>query len=259
MSLKFPLPLEVVDRQPYSIPGPARVCILPDVHTPYHSQEALTVALDYARKWRPTHLLLNGDWVDFYAVSDFDRDPKKRDLAAEADRAKAGLQALRKAFPGARIVFKAGNHEARIQRYLWHKAPEIAGVIALQVPELLGLAVIKADYVPSLTQVRIGKLVVIHGHEYRWAISNPVNPARGLFLRAKTSALCSHHHQKSNHSESDINGHLITTWSTGCLCQLSPDYNPINNWSHGFALVEVGKDGAYDVENLKIYKGRVYR
>lgn len=259
VSFKFPPPLEVVDRKPYTIQGPARVLVLPDVHMPYHDAEAVDMAMEWGAKWKPTHVLLNGDWVDFYAASDFDRDPNKRNIMVEVVQARLGLEILRKRFPRAKIVFKAGNHEARFQRFLWHKAPEIAGVPALSLPELLTLSEYKADYVPSLVQIRVGKLVVIHGHEYRWAISNPVNPARGLFLRAKSSALCSHHHQKSNHSEQDIQGHLITTWSTGCLCGLSPDYNPINNWSHGFAAIEVSPDGAYDVENLKIYKGRVYR
>lgn len=259
VSIQFPAALDVPERHPYRIEGPARVLILSDIHTPYHSPEALALMAEWAVKWKPTYVLFNGDSVDFYAISAFERDPKKRDLQTELEGGFLLMTTLRKAFPRARFVLKGGNHEARWQRYLWTKAPEIAGVPCLSLPELLQLPRFKADFVPELTQVRLGKLVVIHGHEYRWAISNPVNPARGLFLRAKTSALCGHHHQRSTHSEADAMGHLISTWSTGCLCHLSPDFNPMNNWSHGFAAVEVGKDGAYDVDNLKIYKGKVYR
>jgi hypothetical protein len=53
-------------------------------------------------------------------------------------------------------------------------------------------------------------------------------------------------------------GKLITTWSTGCLCNLNPDYMVLNKWNHGFAFVEVGSNGDFTVKNHRIYKGRVW-
>ncbi len=77
-------------------------------------------------------------------------------------------------------------------------------------------------------------------------------------LRARVSALCSHFHQRSEHSTRDGNGKLLTTWSTGCLCQLAPDYAPFNEWSHGFATVAVDKNGAFEVTNHKIIDGQLW-
>lgn len=257
----FPKALFVPDRTPYRIPGPARVLVLPDVHIPYHDKNAIEIALDWGAKWKPTHILLNGDWVDFYAISFFQRDPRLRDLQKEIELSDAGLKDIRKRFPRVKIILKAGNHEARWRSWLWTHAPELAGVPRLSLESLLSLDTFKVEMVPSLTQIRLGKLVVIHGHEYRWgAIANPVNPARGLYLKTKTSALCSHHHQvPTRHSDTDAMGHLTTTWATGCLCHLSPDYNPMNNWGHGFAAVEIGRAGEYDVMNARIYKGKVWQ
>ena len=106
--------------------------------------------------------------------------------------------------------------------------------------------------------IRLGKLNVIHGHEYRFSISNPVNPARGFFLRTKTHVLGSHFHQPSHHSETNLEGCMISAWSTGCLCNVHPEYSPINNWGQGFAFVVVDKEGAFRVENLRIVGGKVW-
>lgn len=48
------------------------------------------------------------------------------------------------------------------------------------------------------------------------------------------------------------------TWSTGCLCDLHPDYAPLNKWNHGFAFVEVFNGGKFEVQNLFISDGKVY-
>jgi hypothetical protein len=73
-------------------------------------------------------------------------------------------------------------------------------------------------------------------------------------LKAKVAAMQGHNHQTSEHTERDMNGRITTTYSLGCLCQLSPQYLPLNKWNHGFAVVEV--DGnEFKVENKRINDG----
>jgi hypothetical protein len=50
----------------------------------------------------------------------------------------------------------------------------------------------------------------------------------------------------------------IASYSTGCLCQLTPRYARVNRWNHGFATLEAEKGGDWDIRNLKIIKGKVY-
>lgn len=252
--MSLPTPWPVPERNPYRIPGPARVLVLSDVHVPFHATEILTLALDYAKKWKPTHVLLNGDLIDFYAESEFLRNPKMRNLAGELAMGNEFLAYLRGLFPKAPIIYKRGNHEMRWDSYLIKNAPELFGLLTTTFEAQFPDWVI---HVPPLTAVELGALLVLHGHEYRFAIQNPVNPARGLFLRTLTNALCGHFHQVSEHSGKDGHGKLLTTWSTGCLCELSPDWLSRNNWGHGFATVEVAADGAFDVQNLRVYKGKV--
>jgi hypothetical protein len=99
---------------------------------------------------------------------------------------------------------------------------------------------------------------VIHGHEFGYGVSNPVNPARTFFLKAKCHVIGGHYHQTSHHSEKNLEQNLVSAWSSGCLCEEHPDYRPINNWSLGFVFVELDNHGAFRVENKRIVGGRVW-
>ena len=80
-----------------------------------------------------------------------------------------------------------------------------------------------------------------------------LNPARGLFLKTKSWAMCGHSHTTSEHTERDIRGTILTTWSVGCLCDLSPDYHAFgNNWNWGVSIVETQANGDFQVDNRRI-------
>ena len=232
-----------------------RGLIASDWHIPYHDQEACEIAVNHAIDSGHTDwLLINGDFLDCYQLSNWERDPRARRFDQELDIARMVLERLGGIFK--RKVYKEGNHEFRYERYLQQKAPELIGVPEFRLKKLLKLKRFGFEYVEENRVMQIEKLNVIHGHEYRFAISNPVNPARGLFLRAKASALCGHFHQSSQHTEGDIRRSPTSCWSLGCLCNLAPKYMPLNRWNHGFALASI--EGAeYHVENCRIVNGKV--
>lgn len=244
------------NRDPLTITGNERVLILPDVHIPYHDDAALRIAVAEGRRRKASVILLNGDWGDFYSQSPHETNPKKRMLLMELERQRDALKWLRGQFPKARIIHKSGNHELWWDRYLWRCAPDLVGLPTTSLRAQIDFDNSRIEFVDHLRAIKIDSLLVLHGHEYRFQISNPVGPARGLFLRTFVTSMCSHFHQRTEHSGIDGNGRLITTWSTGCLCQLSPDYASRNNWSHGFAFVELhGK--SWDVHNLRVINGKV--
>ena len=107
--------------------------------------------------------------------------------------------------------------------------------------------------------IKIGKLTVLHGHESAESVFSPVNAARGMFIRAKTSVIFGHNHQISHHSESNLHGEQVGVWSMGCLCELTPEYRPYGytKWNHGFAFVVVEKDNSFQVSNFKIVNGKI--
>lgn len=244
--------------EPVAFNGPLRVLILSDVHLPYHSQTALKLAIQYGLDHRATMVLLNGDIVDCFSLSRWEKDPGKRDFPGEVRTGRQFLTGLRKTFPRAKLCWKAGNHEERFVSFLRMKAPELLGLPEFEWGSVFGLKDLGVQWVDGKRPIRLGKLNVIHGHEYRFAIQNPVNPARGLFLRAKDHGLCGHFHQSAHHSDKTIEGKIISCWSTGCLCNLTPEYAPLNPWGWGFAFVNVDASGGFHVENMRIVGGKVW-
>jgi predicted phosphodiesterase len=238
------------------IDGPVKALILSDVHVPYHDRAAVELAVEQGKG--VGLVILNGDTMDCFELSKYQPDPRKCDFIGALGKGRAFIEWLRRKFPKARVIFKEGNHEERLERYFATRAPAVLGVEEFELRSLLKLDQFDVEWLGEKRPIRLGKLNVIHGHEHRMVFSNPVNPARGLFLRAKTHALAGHWHQFSQHSERDIEGKVISTWSTGCLSDLHPAFSVLNNWSHGAATVEVSKDGHFHVENFKIIDGRVY-
>ena len=242
--------------EPFSL-GEGRILVLSDIHVPYHDRAALDAALAYGDEFKPWVVLLNGDAVDFHSISRFLCNPEERDLAGEVQAIRALLAHIRSRFSRARIVFKLGNHEERWWSYVWGKAPELLGCSFATLETVFDAEKYGVEIVRDGRIVLAGKLPILHGHEWRGGISTPVNPARGAFLKAISCVLQGHLHRSSEHSESTLEDRLISTWSTGCLCDLRPAYARINRWNHGFATIEVGADGSYNVSNKRILQGRV--
>lgn len=249
---------DFVDWDSVKIKGKHNALILSDIHIPYHDKAALMEAIAYGKKNAADLVILNGDTADFFALSFWEKDPRKRDFAGELETTRNFLNSLRKQFPKARIIFKLGNHEERWERYMRVKAPELLGISEFELGPMLHLDNLGIELVGDKRPIKLGDLNIIHGHEYRFAFTNPVNPARGLFLRCKAFALCGHLHQSSYHQEKTVEQSVLATWSTGCLCDLHPEYMPMNNWCHGFAFVEASADGKFNVQNKIVRHGKVY-
>jgi predicted phosphodiesterase len=251
---------QLEDWQHVQIDTPGTWLVLSDIHIPFHSKEVLQAVLKHAKtRQKIAGVLLNGDVADCFSVSHWQKDPRKRNLPNELKTVRTFFEALRDEFPKSRIVWKFGNHEERHEIFLRLKAPEFLGVPEFDLAALTHAADYGIEDVRNMQPIKLGKLYVLHGHEYKFNISNPVNPARGLFLRARVSALCGHMHQSSSHTEKDLAEHETTCWSTGALCNLTYDYAPLNKHNHGFAVVDVWQDGGYEVDNLRIIKGRACR
>lgn len=238
--------------------GQCRALILQDIHIPYHNPEAVNAAIGYGKDQDADLILLNGDIADFYAISQWEKDPRERNFGAELEATREFLAALRAEFPLARIIFKKGNHEERLDGYLIRKAPELFGITQFSMRNMLGLDALGIEVVEDKRPIAIGDLNVLHGHEYTFSIQNPVNPARGLFLRAGCYGMCGHFHQSSYHTEKNVQQQVVACWSNGCLCDLHPRYRPINKWMHGFAFVEVDGSGKFYVHHKVIRNGTIY-
>lgn len=235
--------------------GNNRVLILNDVHIPYHDLKALKLALNYGKDHNCNAILLNGDILDFFQLSRYIKDRRLRDFAGELELGMQFLESLQEF--NCPIYYKVGNHEERYENYLKTVAPELLGVNNFRLSELLQFGKYGVTEIKSKQLIKLGNLNVLHGHEFGHSFFSPVNAARGLYTRAKADSVIGHHHQTSEHSEKDLNGNVVTTYSLGCLCGLQPEYMPFNKWNHGFAFVTFEPNGEFEVRNLRIINGVV--
>lgn len=224
--------------------------VLSDIHVPFHEPKPLEAAIQTGLAEKVDGIFFNGDIQDCAALSFW--PTAKRDFNREIEAVIDLFDWMREEFPKQHIVYKPGNHEYRLPRYFVKNAPELATSPLAAMETVLGFEQRNIEFLDYFQIVHAGKLPIIHGHEVP-AITRAVNPARGLFLRTKTFSACSHCHSTSEHSPRNINNELLTTWSFGCLCNLSPDYSPYgNDWNWGFALVNVEKNGDFEVTNRRV-------
>jgi predicted phosphodiesterase len=243
--------------EPFIIPkGQNNILILSDIHFPYQDNKALELALNYGLENKVNCIYLNGDILDFYQCSRFTKDRRLRDMAGELQMGRDFLKMLQDLFK-CPIYYKIGNHEKRYEDYLMLKAPELLGIDDFKLEQLLRFREFGVTLVKDKQMAMAGKLPILHGHEWFGGFAPPVNPARGLFLKAKESCVVGHHHRTSEHTEKTLGGQVTTTWSTGCLCGLEPEYAPYNNYNHGFAHVIVSKDGNYKLKNMRIINYKI--
>lgn len=243
-------------REDFILPqGVTRLGILSDVHLPYHDEQAVLAAVEYLKEAKINGLLINGDLLDFYGISTHEKDPRKRRFKAELEMFKEFIHWIRQEL-NCPIYYKTGNHESRYERYMMLKAPELLDIDSFKLSEILEFGKHGIIEIGTYQRIRAGKFTIWHGHEFKG--SGGVNPARWLALKAKISGAVGHFHKASEHVWRDSNDNTHACYSFGCLCDMSPDYLPENEWTQGFAVLHLSKNGDFVMENKKIINGKVY-
>jgi len=235
---------------PYNL-NPGRWLTIADLHIPFHEKKPIEAAIKHGKKKKCTGIFIDGDLHDCQGVS-FWPSVIRKNFMGEVMVVIEFLDYLRQEFPNAEIVYKPGNHEYRLPRYYASHAPEMIGNPAHAMESLLDFESRGIEFLDYFQKVMAGKLPICHGHEFR-SISSPVNPARGLFLKTNSWAACAHMHRTSEHTDTNVNDEYLTTWSIGCLCDLHPEYSPFGaKWNWGFAIIDVGVSGDFEVQNKRI-------
>ena len=238
--------------------------VFADIHAPYHDEEALASALEYAATLNPDRVVINGDFLDCYAISHWRKDPSRGNFPEEVRAAREVLEQITEELPTARDrVYLEGNHESRLRDYLWGKAAELWGLDALTVPELLKCNELGWRYISNSKNLieggevyHVGKLAVFHGHEVKASMA-AVNIPRIYYFKCHENLLVAHHHQTQEFIAHKLNGQHDGAWSVGCLCKLNAEYMPVTNWCHGFSVVESDDTGNFVMQNKIIIEGVV--
>ena len=235
------------------------VLVMADLHIPYEDKLAIETMFNYIEQ---NKILINtvvilGDLIDFYKVSYFSKDPRKFNINIEIMQAKKFLTNLRNIFPDAEILYKTGNHDGvRLERYIFDKAPELTEILEGLLQYKLELDKLRISYIEEPFQ--IGKLWYLHGHELGRGSYNPEYITNVVWRKVYDNFIVGHWHRRQDKIYKDINGNTYIGAVVGALCQLEVDYQPINNWTHGFAIVRYDKNGNFRIDNKTIYDGNVF-
>jgi predicted phosphodiesterase len=136
--------------------------IISDIHCPYNDIPATKTALAFIKDTKPAYVGINGDAIDFYAISRYSRDPKRRlQLADELGAFNSFLDDVAKAAGKAQIILVRGNHEQRWSSYIRDHAMELEGLPILSFQNLLNLK--KRNIVWAPSGFTYGSLRVVHG------------------------------------------------------------------------------------------------
>lgn len=237
--------VEKVYQESLRNPNMERILFVPDIHIPDHNKEAVKTVLDFISDFRPTHIYLLGDLLNFSKAGDFlIVDGECPTLEQEITEGRAFLYDLRQKSPESKITYLFGNHEARLEKFLAKTGDVLTGLVS--VDKLLGLKDLDIDWIPYHEVKRKGSLIIEHGK----------------IVRSKAGA--SAHAQLDKFGKSGISGHThrfgfvarnfggdVKWWlESGTLSNLTPTphWGPsVQDWQTGFAV------GIYDRKEDVVY------
>lgn len=232
-----------------------RELVLTDIHIPYEDSAAVEAALSWGERQRPNIITLLGDIIDFYKISRFIKSPKNKSVSEEIKATKKFLTDLRARFPEARIIYKKGNHEDRMDTYIMSQAAEIYDLLEGLLELKLGLSELKIEYKPDF--FRIGRLWHLHGHEKPSGGYNPEHICNVIFPVVLDHFIVGHYHRCQTKPFKSIDNKVYWGGALGYLAG-EMDYAKINKWSQGVGLIEYGSDGFFKPEIRSIVNGEVY-
>ena len=249
-------PVKELDIKPFVVPKQyKRALVINDIHSRFHDRQALELAINHGLKRNSDIVIINGDLLDFYQYSKFDKNPNiLQYFFSEREWATEFLEMLQKHF--GKVIFKKGNHDIRRELHVHRKlsdVPEAEGL--LDLGDYLFFKGSTVDIVEDYNIIEFGKLNFMHGHEY---YGGGVHVAYNRLNKAMDNVISGHSHVTQTSLKKTVRGAFYGSWTVGCLCDLSPRYNPRNNWNHGMAFVERDSSGEFTVENKQIIGSKIF-
>ena len=227
-----------------------RSVIVNDIHFPFEHKAAYKLFLRILKDSKASELVLNGDILDCYNLSNHIKNPEiKLYFEEEIEYAKVKFKEIRSIFKK-KIVFLAGNHCSRMERQLSNQCPHFFKYIDL--PKLLELESLGIEWIPFTPNQQYNvlgsKLIAKH---------TPIgNNAQTTINRANCSVIFGHNHQIHENQKVTLDGHCIRGISNGCLVDKNnPSMQYVashHQWNLGFSVVTVLDNGIWLNQNIHI-------
>ena len=260
--LDHPLPKVAVDEEPWKGKKIFTQMIIADIHAPFQCDRSIAVMLEILNDSQPDSLVNLGDMVDCYSLSDFMKDPaRKETLQDEINIARGINLMLRQAAPDADIDQFEGNHEERLRRTLWRAAKTQAVLFELDVmkegltwPALLKVEELGIRWHPTGTIREIAPNFFAHHGDVK---GDP-------FAKFQVSGTSGHIHKFLMRTSRTVK-EQIEWFTCPTLGTLNPEYDCHPQWQNGFWFIthdlEAGTRYAEPVrieDGSALFKGRKY-
>jgi predicted phosphodiesterase len=258
---------------------------------PIHDEQAISIALKLVEDMDPDRVVMLGDNLDFAEFGKYLTAPTFKQLTqATIDRATLLCAQVRAAAPRAKITWIAGNHEARLARYIQANAEAAFGLTrgklsdelrdnwpVLSVPNLCRMDEFGVDYLSGYQESFLAlneNLIIRHGDK---VTSNGSTTTKYL-NDAHKSVIYGHIHRVEvayRTRVSEAGPRTIMAASPGCLCRIDgavpstksgadefgrPLMQGAENWQQGLAVVQYQPKGVeeewFNYEQMWIYNGR---
>ena len=207
--------------------------VLGDIHYPYEDPAAVSVARQILQILQPDLTVFNGDVLDFYQLSRFEKNPKRHlQLQEDLDRARVGMREFREAVPDTEMVLHEGNHEDRLKKFKW-KHPELSNLNCLKIEELLDLESIGCKVSGLFEPLCWHGWTITHGNLHRRKAGYT---AHAMIERYGTSGISNHVHRLAVVERTNL-AQQATWIENACLCDLRPHYDIFADWQQGLTVL----------------------
>lgn len=219
-----------------------------------HDSKALSVALQFAKDFRPDHVILGGDILDCGAVSHHNKGKagavEGLRLVADAEELRMVLIEPLEQLKPRSLTYIEGNHEDWLND-LVDDTPALEGIVDIR--SILHLSP-RWKVAPQGEAHRLGKLVFVHGDQ----LSGGEHVAKAATTAYEKNIRFGHFHSFQVYTKTsavEANGH--TGISVPCLCKKGPKYGggSPNRWAQGFLWGYAG-DGHFNDYVTIIVDGR---
>lgn len=217
-----------------SRPDGTRLVSLSDTQYPFVDEPLLSAVHEFIKDWQPNDLIYNGDILDYYEISDFDKRPGTRfGIDDEEEWARQFMDLHARLVPGVKQFFIEGNHEERLTRATWREAGKFASHVKT-LPQVLGLKERGIEHVPYGKHVEYLGFVFTHGN---FVSADSAMTARRHMALYRSSGVNGHTHRLGSFSKTDMNRRSHTWLEQGCLCRLDLEYVKAHpDWQQGFLI-----------------------
>jgi predicted phosphodiesterase len=226
-------------------PGMKKMVVASDFHDIEVDLFVLSVFIDTCRVEQPDVIVLNGDVLDLYEFSHFDRDPRKINMKLRMDFVREFIfKPLREACPNAQIDFIIGNHELRILKHMASRTENMAALMdfmGVDLATMFGLPKFEINLVSK------GNTAAFQAKEIKDEMAKNFKLYWNCLVCNHTgyesfgvTTISGHTHRAELKSEVHLIKGPINMLTTGCMCKLDSDYTSSKtNWQNSFAIAYV--------------------